>query len=613
MLVKEKTGVEHEVAEFRQRVLDRVLLLCFAALLTGLATTFNDAYAKREYLFQLALLPGAICVGWAALWTKAPTRLRHLALVIGVITASCGVAFKTGFLTPNAFSAHLMLVVLTALVIGRRAAWNVLALVVALWVAIAARFVAGAAVPAADTFDPHLVENWVRVLSVFTAVAVTCVAAATYLVDKMIGTVRRAEALHHALTLESTKRIAALEEQQRLEEHLRQSRKLEALGTMAGGVAHDFNNLLMVILSHVELAKQSPLPVAARESLAEIHNAGQRASALTHQLLAFGRSQVATRGPVKIDQVVGDTLRMLRRLLPSSIDLEVRTGAKDSTVWSDAVELSQVVMNLCVNARDAMPEGGLLTVSTSQEQQTPPEGGPQQTYACLRIQDNGSGMDATTIERAFEPFFTTKEPGAGTGLGLSTVHGIVQQLGGFARIHSTPALGTTVSIWMPLSGAAETQAVQPQIAEWRGHETLLVVDDDRGVREVNAAFLRQAGYQVITCDNGKDAWELYRQRSRDIALIVSDAIMPHMGGRELHRRITHEFGEVPFLVCSGYTDEAFAADFFTHPLRAFIGKPYLPSTLQKQVRSLLDAAKTAPVRDEAPKLLPAALRVKASV
>jgi signal transduction histidine kinase/CheY-like chemotaxis protein len=523
------------------------------------------------------------------------------------------VAYKTAFLSPNAFSGHLMLLVLVALVVGRRAAWAALAAVLLLWLGVAGRFLSGATVESARTFDPGYWPNWLRVLMIFTFVAGTCVTAVTFLVDKTIAAVHRAESLHDALTRESAQRIAMLEAQGKLEESLRQSRKLESLGTLAGGVAHDFNNLLMVISGHIELIESEELPAAVRESMAEIRAASQRASGLTRQLLAFGRRQVTSRTAINLDQLTHDTLRMLRRLLPASIQVEQQMRAPTATVQADTVELSQVIMNLCINARDAMPEGGRLTLTTEETDQCPRAGQPGQRWVCLRIQDNGTGMEAATVERAFEPFFTTKGAGAGTGLGLSTVHGIVAQLGGAAEISSTPGIGTTVSVWLPLCAAAEVApSVTPSVAA-PAHQTILVVDDDRGAREVNATLLRNAGYRVLTSENGEQAWELYQQRSQEIAAVVSDAIMPKMGGRELHRLIVARYGEVPFLVCSGYTDETFANDFFRHPKRAYLAKPYEAGALPRKLSELLSAAASLEQAGPGPEISDASATQRAAV
>jgi CheY-like chemotaxis protein/two-component sensor histidine kinase len=360
---------------------------------------------------------------------------------------------------------------------------------------------------------------------------------------------------------------------------------------LAGGIAHDFNNLLVVIFNHADFALEQAKTESVRDSLKQIQTASDRAASLTSQLLAFGRRQVAQRSTLDINARVDESLRMLRRLLPATITLELRLEANPPRVWAAAVELDQIIMNLCVNARDAMPEGGRLAIHTSNVQRSAPGAELPQDFVCIEIRDSGVGMDEATRRRIFEPFFTTKSPGHGTGLGLSTVHGLVQQASGFIEVDSAPGQGTSLYIYLPSHRGqpAEVSGLTPFRVR-RGHETLLVADDDPAVLEVLSRRLRANGYHVIACRDGEEALREFRQHAKEIALVLSDAVMPKLGGRDLHRAICQEFGELPFLICSGYAAQTIEPEFFDHPLRGFLSKPFNEHSLQSAVRALLDVA-----------------------
>ena len=594
MHANDNTAGEQEIARFQSYVLNRVLVLVLLACVTSVITTFRDDYMRSAHIFDYAILPGAIVVACATFWPKAPIRFRQLALILGLLTAAVGAVARAAFLVPNGFCAHLLLVVLVGMFMGRRAAWLVWALGMLLWMAIAARFIAGAKPPSGQTFDPSMTANWVRVLTIYGALSATGVAAVTYLMNKMVGTIRRSESLHAALTQESGERIAALEQRRMLEERLVQAQKLESLGTLAGGIAHDFNNLLVVIINNAEMAEDEDLPPMVREALVEIRQASNRAAALTQQLLTFARRQDIERSAIEIDTAVSDTLHMLRRLLPETISVTSQQGCDGALIWASAIEVNQVLINLCINARDAMPNGGTITITSEVVHSSPPQGGDERNYVCLKVADTGSGMDEQTCGRAFEPFFTTKPAGSGTGLGLSTVHGIVQQLGGTIELNSIPDKGTTITVCIPehKSSASAKARATPELA-LRGDETMLVVDDDHTVRASTSLLLQRYGYQVLDCSTGQEALQIYRDNASKIALIISDAIMPNMGGRDLYQKLTEQYGEIPFLVCSGYTDQTFDTDFFSHPTRAFIAKPFDAKTLAHQIRILLDHHKTS--------------------
>jgi signal transduction histidine kinase/ActR/RegA family two-component response regulator len=579
------------IASWRKSMLERVLIVCFVMLSCGLLLAFQKTPIFERRIFAIALVPGWSLV-FAALWPRASLRFRQVALTAGMLTVAIGSVAKLGLSAVNGFCAHMMLVVMVALFMGRFAGWVVWGVGVVSFLLIA-MFVPGAA-PAGTAvfFDPTLLPNWLRVIGIYAALSASTLAVVTYLSGRMENALRRSEALYAALTEESTKRIAALEEQRALEEQLRQSQKMEALGTLAGGVAHDFNNLLVVIINHAELAALETPSASVRESLLQIQTAGERAASLTQRLLTFGRRQVGERAVLDLNLRVEEALRLLRRLLPTSIELRCELDAEAPRVRAADVELDQIIMNLCVNARDAMPNGGELRIRTFNVRRRLPASETLLDLVCLEVEDSGTGMDAVTQQRIFEPFFTTKKKGQGTGLGLSTVHALVQESGGFVEVESHVGEGTSMRIFLPAYAGEELASNAPQRWTIRpGDETILIADDDPQVREIMARRLRDNGYRVIVCNDGEDALAEYRRQPEGIGLVISDAVMPRLGGRELHRLLSEEYGEIPFLICSGYAAQTLESSFFDHPLRAFLQKPFDDQTLQSRVRALLDAGK----------------------
>jgi PAS domain S-box-containing protein len=364
------------------------------------------------------------------------------------------------------------------------------------------------------------------------------------------------------------------------EEQLRQAQKMEAIGRLAGGVAHDFNNLLCVIMSYCDLIS-GEVEGSVRADLEEIATAGRRASELTRQLLAFSRHQVLQPRLVDLGEVVGGLEKMLRRLLGEDIELSIIGDPEPCLIHVDPGQIEQVVMNLAVNARDAMPEGGDLTIRSGHV------GG----QVMLSVRDNGCGMDAATQGRVFEPFFTTKEAGKGTGLGLSTVFGIVQQSGGTIAISSQPGAGATFTILLPPVDPAIALRVEtpPSIEseQTRGTETILLVEDEAEVRTVATRILRRSGYTVLEASGAGDAllqWELH---GKDVDLLLTDIVMPKMTGRQLSDRLHALRPEVPVLYMSGYTDDAMLRQRALGSELAFLAKPFSPEALTRKVREVL--------------------------
>ena len=381
------------------------------------------------------------------------------------------------------------------------------------------------------------------------------------------------------------------------EEQLRQSQKMDAVGRLAGGVAHDFNNLLSVILGYggamlEELAPDQP----ARRDLEEVLKAGRRASELTQQLLLFGRQQVTAMRDLDLNQLVADAERMIRRIVGEDVELLVVRGEPLGCVRGDPGNLEQVLMNLVVNARDAMPHGGRLTLQTANvalddEQARHQPGTRPGAHVMVSVSDTGVGIDRETRPRIFEPFFTTKERGKGTGLGLSTVFGIVQRHGGGIAVESEPGHGSTFRIYLPAVPAQDVApAATPVSPVLRGSETVLLVEDEEQVRAVAQRILERQGYRVVAARDGAEALRACASLETPIQLVLSDVVMPGMSGAELVQRLAAVLPGAKVLFVSGYADDSLIRSGVLEREVAFLAKPFAPETLARKVREVLDAA-----------------------
>ncbi len=389
--------------------------------------------------------------------------------------------------------------------------------------------------------------------------------------------------------------IRDLSVRKRLEQQLVQSRKMEAVGTLAGGIAHDFNNLLTAVLGHCEvLLAEGGLPDAAREDVREIRGAGERAAALTAQLLAFSRRQVLQPQPLDLGAVVAELGPMLRGLVPADVRFEIATESGLPPAVADPVQLTQVLINLVVNAGDATPAGGLIRVETATVEFAPPLGAdpeapPGGRYAAVAVRDTGSGIDPAVLERIFEPFFTTKEPGRGSGLGLSTALGIVRQSGGDIDVVSEPGGGSRFRVLLPLAEGVADLAPRPARASWHelhGRETVLVVEDEPTVRNVIERLLTRHGYRVLMARHGGEALAMWAAVADQVDVLITDVIMPEMGGRELVERLRRLRPELRVLFVSGYDERAAAAE--APPNALFVMKPFDSRELLAALREVLE-------------------------
>jgi len=394
---------------------------------------------------------------------------------------------------------------------------------------------------------------------------------------------------------DTTARHVAEEDLHRREEQVRQSQKMEAVGRLAGGVAHDFNNLLTVISGHGELGlRKLPGDHPLRRNLQEIGLAAESAAALTHQLLAFSRKQVLQPRTLDLGEIVDRMNNLLQRLIGEDIELVTRTRGPLGSIRADPAQMEQVIVNLAVNARDAMPGGGVLDIDLANAEldETYACGDPGMapgSYVVLSVTDTGHGMDVETKARIFEPFFTTKEAGKGTGLGLATVYGIVKQSDGFIWVYSEPGRGTTFKIHLPrVDQAPEPLSPRPGAGAVHGTETVLLVEDEDSLRSLLRELLESFGYSVLEAGQGVDAMRVAREHSGTIHLLLSDLVMPQMTGRELADRLTRLRPGIKVLFMSGYAAGA-APNHEVPADAAYIEKPFTADALAGALRALLDA------------------------
>jgi nitrogen-specific signal transduction histidine kinase/ActR/RegA family two-component response regulator len=392
-----------------------------------------------------------------------------------------------------------------------------------------------------------------------------------------------------------TEKIRAEQEKLALEHQLTQSQKMEAIGTLTGGIAHDFNNILTAIIGYttmmqLELDEEHPL----QRKVGEILRASERAASLTRSLLAYSRRQAGNPAPTGLNAIINNIDILLQRLIPENIELRSQLAPEELSIMADSGQIEQVIMNLVVNARDAMPEGGVLSLSTEsmaldREFVAKHGYGRPGSYALLAVADSGVGMDEKTRDRIFEPFFTTKAPGKGTGLGLAMVYGIVKQHAGFINCYSEPGHGTVFRIYLPLIDApAEMETAQADQELRGGDETILLVEDDAVIREMVGELLEEFGYRVIKAVDGEDAVQTFRGAAAEVQLVILDVIMPKRNGKEAYDEISRIRPGVKALFMSGYTADIITDSLIKGDPRHFVSKPISISELLGKVRDLLD-------------------------
>jgi PAS domain S-box-containing protein len=388
-----------------------------------------------------------------------------------------------------------------------------------------------------------------------------------------------------------------ISERRHLELQLRQSQKMDAIGRLSGGVAHDFNNLLGVIIGYSEvLQDQIKEGDRLRVCVDQILQAGKRAASLTRQLLAFSRQQVLEPKVLLLNGVVGDMEKMLRRLIGEDVELATKLDTKLGKVRADQGQIEQVIMNLAVNARDAMPEGGQLSIETCNTEidevfikryPYPVQTGP---YILLTVSDTGTGMDDVTKQRIFEPFFTTKEKGKGTGLGLSMVYGVVKQSNGYIDVFSTVGKGTTFKIYLPrIDQEPEERATKTTLSKaFRGKETILLVEDEKNLCVLTRNLLEHYGYSVLEAESGAQALAISRQNTAPIHLLLTDIVMPGINGRALAQTLSKERPGIRVVYMSGYTGQTVGGQTILSPGSHFLQKPFTREDLARKIREALE-------------------------
>ena len=410
------------------------------------------------------------------------------------------------------------------------------------------------------------------------------------------------DALVHQRTAElrtaNAQLVNEMAERAAAEDALRQAHKMEAVGRLAAGVAHDFNNMLTVILGYASIlqTRQPPLDADSTTSLHRVEQAAERSTALTRQLLAYSRKQTLQRRPLALNELVEQTVGLLRRVIGENIAVELHLAPSLPQIFADASSIDQVIMNLALNARDAMPDGGQLTLTTTAfeidaaTRAQHPDAQPG-AHVCLTVRDSGHGMDAATVSRIFDPFFTTKEPGKGTGMGMATVHGVVKQHHGWIDVESAPGRGTLFRVVFPVSaGKIDDPCESPQTAvsaapsAINGHRTILVVEDEELVRQFVDEALSALGYRVLPAANGREALEIWATRRDDIDLLLTDMVMPEsISGRQLARTLVGEKPALKVIFTSGYSAESMGPDSEQPNGHAFLAKPFLTDRLAQVV------------------------------
>ncbi len=421
-----------------------------------------------------------------------------------------------------------------------------------------------------------------------TAVAALKVGAQDYLMKTNLS--RLIPAVQRELR-EAAERI----ERQRLEQQVHLLQRFEAIGRLAGGVAHDFNNVIGAIMGWADLGVQAAVPGSQlQDKFLKIRSQADRASALTRQLLAFARRQVLQSCNTNLNELTKEAISLLRNVIGERIEVHIELAEDPWVVWCDPGQIEQVLMNLCLNARDAMPDGGQLVIQTKNVEigeeyiRLHPYAIPGR-YVLLRVADNGTGMDAATLELIFEPFFTTKEMGRGTGLGLATVYGIVKQHKGVIDVDSEPGQGTVFCVYLPLGEGAPEIQVQPHDEALRGgNESILIAEDNEGLREAAKETLESLGYRVILAKDGADAVRTFKEKHASIDLVFLDVVMPHLNGPEAYTEMCAIKPGLPVLFATGYTSEASLLSVRTREKTIVLQKPYGSHHLAQKLRECLE-------------------------
>lgn len=586
--------IPEALSQWRHRVLQRMFLYVFVFLAGLLCLELANSVRTGHWHALPALSVAVVLQGVAALAQRSPVLVRAVAFTL----ASCvgiGIGIPVvGFGLPLPFVFGMMTITLLAVCVGRQFAFVSLTaiVVVILGAAYYVCFVA-AEPPLEATTSPSVLDsttfpNWLRVVGGFALASSAVIFSIGSLFRRLEQAVERKSKLLEILKRESQDKIQALEARERMTEQLRRSSELHALGMLAAGVAHDFNNLLVVIMANSSALKEEASGVE-REMLEEVEQASEQAADLCRRLLTLGRERVSKDEKAELNALIEADLPLVRRLMSSRVEVHWRPGPE---LWFRAakVEFRQLLLNLCANARDAMPDGGELTISTSVVTRTRPNGTTPQTFALLSVADQGTGMDDETITRLFEPFFTTKANTTGTGLGMAVVAAAVEQHKALIEVSSTLGKGTTICILLPtVDPPAEQDVVGNGLSprELTGKERVLVVDDDERVVRTVRRSLESHGYTVLSASDGSKALQALSHSTVD--LVISDVSMPNMGGLQLLERVHRDYPQVAFMLCSAVPAGSAAEHFMLEAHLTLLPKPFSEATLLTKVRELLMA------------------------
>jgi two-component system cell cycle sensor histidine kinase/response regulator CckA len=439
------------------------------------------------------------------------------------------------------------------------------------------------------TIEPTLLSNWLREAVIYGALTAVLATSVTYVVRRIERILDERTAALEALRAEQTQRKQTESALDKAHGTIEQMQKLEVVGALAGGVAHDFNNALVVIMGWADALRRMRDEERRGKALDNIVAAGSRAARLTQQLLTVGRKAVRIPTSLTPGPLIEEAARFIERVLPDNIRLTTEVAEGSPTLYADASQIHHLLLNLCLNARDAMPNGGALSIRARPFVSDGSEGVTPGSYCALAVRDTGSGMDPATLEHAFEPFFTTKGE-LGTGLGLSTVHGIVTQSGGHVHIESAPGQGTTVTVLLPRAPdvGGDAPAAAPRITR-HARAIILIAEDDRSVRDVMVDALREAGHEVLSASDGDTALELARRYRGRIDLLCSDGVMPGLATAELIAGFRHLFPDAAVLVCSGHVREDELREKVEARDVRFLGKPFTGRALADAVAEALEA------------------------
>ncbi|MBL8919266.1 MAG: response regulator [Myxococcaceae bacterium] len=537
-------------------------------------------------------------VGFVLARVFAPPRLQAV-LVVGLLFGIGVTGPSVLGLSPGPFLSGLTGAILAGTFFGRRVALGVLGAfgVVLLGYGVLASRNALPWIQTTPT-DPFILANWIR-LAAFTSLTTgLLIFVLTGLFERLV------EAWRATAEAAERERVAAAHRRE-AEERAVEAQRLEAIGRLAGGVAHDFNNLLVVIMTWADLLPTARSEEEKKEGLTAIREASAQAAQLTRQLLSFARKGVTQLGPVDVEASITNTIRALRRLLPDDVQLQ-HAPTKVPLAWADAGQVGQVLLNLAVNARDAMPRGGTLTFRTSLAEPPglPPEApDPTGRYVTISVTDTGVGMDEATRARVFEPFFTTKSMGRGTGLGLATVYGIATQARGFVTVESAPGVGSTFRVAFPVAPADQPvpvvhESARPEAFVGVTHRVLLVEDDAR-VRSTMATALRQAGIEAVEASNAEEGLQLARRHTADLELLCTDGVMPGLPTHQLIEGFRQLYPRAPILLCSGHVEEELLVRGIAEGTVSALPKPFTAEALVTRVRELLTRRRSS---DQVPRV-----------